>query len=161
MSAPPIRPRQGRDTQEFGPGKPDYLVCPLCSAVYGDKSWRANFAAVRGVREDKRIVFMRCPACEMIREGKFEGEVIMQGVPAKRAEEVLNRIRNVGERAYQRDPMDRIISLSRRGSRIVVTTTENQLALRIGRAIKKLLRGDLDIHWSDDEDIVRIRWKPS
>ena len=149
-----------REEQEFGPGKADFLVCPSCSAVYDDKRWKASFVHVRDAKETKRIAFGLCPACAMIRDGKYEGQILATGISLRRIEEALARIRNVGARARIRDPMDRIIAVRRSGKRIEVTTTENQLALRIGRALKQLLGGKLRIQWSHEEDVVRINWLP-
>ena len=156
-----VRPQPRRESEEFGPGKAGFLLCPDCKAVYDKKRWVADFAGVRDINERKRVAFRRCPACQMIRDRKFEGQVIAQGVPARRVEEVLARIRNVGDLARRRDPLDRIIAVRRRGQRIELTTTENQLAVRIGREIRDLVKGKLDIRWSHEEDVVRVFWGPA
>jgi len=156
-----IRPRPRREAEEFGPGKADFLICPDCSAVYDDKHWKKSLVEVRDANEQKRISFQRCPACKMIHDRKFEGQVIAEGIPAHRMEEILVRIRHVGDRGRSRDPLDRIIAVRRRGQRIEVTTTENQLAVRVAKEIRDLIGGKLDIRWSHEEDIVRVFWRPA
>lgn len=155
------RPRPRRESEEFGPGKAGFLVCTDCKAVYDKKRWVAGFSGVRDINERKGIAFRRCPACQMIRDRKFEGQVIAEGIPQHRMQDVLVRIRRVGDLAQLRDPLDRIIALRRRGSRIELTTTENRLAVRLGKEIRDLVKGKLDIRWSHEEDVVRVFWRPA
>jgi len=60
--------------------------------------------------------------------------------------------------------MHRIIKLQVQGSKgsiVRVTTTENQLAIRIGREVEKLLKGKgrKRVEFSKEEDVVRVFWK--
>jgi len=158
-------PSPKRVAQEFGPGKHEYFVCGECGAVYFKKSWHHNFRG-SNVRGDKHVHFTQCPACAMIAQKKFEGEVLIDtsNISAKMREELVQHIRHVGEQAYARDPMHRIIKLQVQGSKssiVRVTTTENQLALRIGREVEKLLKGKGKkiVEFSREEDVVRVRWE--
>ena len=153
------RPLPHRELQEFGRPRADFVVCPSCGAVFDDKRWKAGFHLVRDARETKKVFFHLCPACAMVRQGQFEGEVVAIGVPERRIAETVARIESVGRTAAKRDPLDRIIRVSRRGRTIVVTTTENQLAVRVGKAVRAILGGRLLIRWSHEEDIVRVRWQ--
>jgi hypothetical protein len=44
-----------------------------------------------------------------------------------------------------------------RGS-IVISTTNEKLAQRLGRAIKKAFHGKLAYNWSHDNKLVRVDW---
>ena len=42
---------------------------------------------------------------------------------------------------------------------IVVSTTNEKLAQRIGRAIKKAFRGNVTYQWSHDNKLARVDWQ--
>lgn len=154
--------RSKKEEQEFGPGKKEFLACETCNAVHYDKSWHHGFTDYRHLNENKEVKFAVCPACQMLKDNRFEGKVVIENAPEEYREEILNNIKNTGERAYKRDPMDRITSIKVQSTRdngqaIEVTTTENQLARiiaqQVGRAYKK---AKVDIEWSKEESVARI-----
>lgn len=95
----------------------------------------------------------------MIQKGMFEGRVELIGVPQGRVDDAISRIKNFSRRAQARDPLDRVIAIKRRGNRIEVTTTENQLAVRIAKAVRGILGGKLHIQWTDEDDVVYVTLK--
>jgi len=174
----PRLPKSKKEEAEFGPGKKDILVCEKCGAFYWYKSWHHNLSNYPKLKENKRIKFVLCPACKMILEKKYEGEIILKGVPENFKEEIKKLAKNYGERAFKEDPMDRVISIkekkvsrasakSKRGkiSRkeiegrkdIQILTTENQLAVRLAKKIKRVFSGktSLSLSYSHKEDTVR------
>ena len=149
--------RSKKEEGEYGAGKKDFGICEKCNAVYYYKSWKHGFSNYKHLNENKSINFITCPACKMIKDKKFEGKVIFENVPKEYREEILNNIKNTGERAYKRDPMDRVIEVSEPGDNIEVTTTENQLARNIARQIERAHKGaKADIKWSKEESTARI-----
>ncbi|MFH1611690.1 MAG: hypothetical protein ABH887_00225 [bacterium] len=68
----------------------------------------------------------------------------------------MNLINNIGERAFKRDPMDRIIKINDNKTEIEILTTENQLAISIGKQIKSAFKGDIEIKLSKEESVVRV-----
>ena len=152
----PRLPRSKKEEQEFGKGRANILICWQCEIVYYYKSWHHRLENYKGLKEDKRIKFVLCPACRMIKDKQYEGQVILKNAPEDKKEEILNLARHIGERAYQRDPLDRIISIRKRAQDIEILTTENQLAVRIGKQIKGAFKGKLEIQWSHQESTVRV-----
>jgi len=158
-------PKSKKEEQEFGPGKKDIIICPKCNAYYFYKSWHHKLEDYRHLSDKKRVKFILCPACQMIRDGKYEGQIILKNVPEDKKEEILNLIKNIGKRAYNRDPMDRIIDIREiRGklakiSNIEILTTENQLAVRIGKQLKRTFKGRLEIKYSHEESTTRVIWE--
>ena len=177
----PKLPRVRREDEEFGPGEIDYLICPQCHCVYFNKSWHHSLEQdIKRFREEKQVKFQLCPACQLMKDGRFEGEVIIENVPERFKEEIKALIRNFGKRAFEQDPMDRIISIKekivkrptarrKRGAAsrkefeglkdIEILTTENQLAVRLAKKIDEIFGGrpKTSIGHSEKEDIVRIR----
>src|SRR3989344_3316044 len=95
-----------KEWQELGKGARDHIICADCGAVYWKKSWHHRFGASGAHGAEKKVSFKRCPACRMIRDGQFEGEVIMGGIPKKYRTELVAHLRNVGETARRLDPLD-------------------------------------------------------
>lgn len=152
-------PTTRKESQEFGPGKGDFVACSDCDAVYYNKSWKHGFEG--GLKQEndteKKISFKVCPACQMRRDGLFEGELTLVNIPAGEKEDILNRVRNMGEKAQASDPLDRILSVEEKGGVVRVTTSENQLALQIGKAVNKASKAStLESSFSRAESPVRV-----
>lgn len=132
------QPRLKNDEQEFRRGKKGILMCSDCGAAYYEKSWHHSLLKIKSVKKDTPVDFSLCPACKMVKNHQFEGEVTILNIPSKQRAELINFIEGFCERAYDRDPMDRLIEIKKSGDSLVVTTTENQLANKLGRKIKNL-----------------------
>lgn len=146
------------EEQEYGPGKKSITLCKKCEAAYYKKSWHHGIEDYKNLREDNRVIFAVCPACQMIADRKFEGELILENVPGGYKEEILRNIKNTGTQAYEKDPMDRIIAIREEGGRVQVQTTENQLARNIARQIERAYKNaKVETRWSKAESIVRLR----
>ena len=93
----------------------------------------------------------------MKKNKNFERQVVFHNNPEKYKEEIISNIKNTGERAYKRDPLDRIISIKKTGDRVEVLTTENQLARNIARQVTRAHKNfQSDISWSKNESVARI-----
>ena len=176
----PRYPKSKKEEQEFGSGKTDIMICKRCGAFYWYKSWHHQLSDYPKLKQDKDIKFVLCPACQMIKDKKYEGEIILENVPKEYKKGIKSLIENFGKRAEQKDPMHRIISIKeirvsrvsaqrKRGASsrkefetlkiLQVLTTENQLAQRLAKKINETYGKKLNplITHSHQEDIVRIR----
>ena len=181
----PRRPKSRKEEAEFGPGKTDILVCKKCGAFYWYKSWHHRLNRVVGrwrpkLEETKNIKPVTCPACQMIKDKKYEGEIILEAVPENFKKDIKTLAENYGKRAFEEDPMDRIISIEEKKIKRVTTarkrgatsreefkglgdirilTTENQLAKRLAKKINEIYGGKLtvSISHSHKEDVARVR----
>lgn len=142
--------------------------CPRCGAVYFDKHWHivpdfwAEYKKIFPA-DRKNVIEELCAECKWIDSGKedteWEGEVILKNLVDADKNEILNLVRNIGARAFRRDPEDQIIKIEDRGREVVITTTENQLAVSIGKQIARAFKGGkLEIIWSDEDAPARVRW---
>ncbi|MEA2113485.1 MAG: BCAM0308 family protein [Patescibacteria group bacterium] len=158
-SCQPRVPKPRKEEAEFGPGKVNIIICKDCGAVYFYKSWHHYLEKHKKLFKDKPIKSAVCPACQMIRDKMFEGQIILKNMPADKKNEILESIQNIGKRAFKRDPMDRIISVKEKNGEIEILTTENQLAVSIAKQIKRAFKGEkaeLKISWSHQESVVRV-----
>lgn len=149
-------------------GEKQLRICPRCGAVYFDEHWHTipNFSKLyQKMLPRPPIVEELCAEDRWIKEGKregkthWEGEVILENLILADKKEILNLVRNVGKRAFVRDPEDRIIKVEDMGSKVRITTTENQLAASIGKQVSWAFKGGkLEIIWSDEDAPARVRW---
>ena len=136
------------------------VVCPGCHALSIGKRWRLDEAAyvkIRGARTTREVL---CPACEKIRDGYPSGQVTLRGpFLAEHREEILRIIVNEEKRARGLNPLHRIMSLSDENGRIEITTTDEKLAQRIGRELRKACGGTVSYGWSHNNKFLRVRWE--
>lgn len=130
-----IEPPRRREEHEAPKGKVGLVFCQKCNIVYYKKSWHHNLRSHKKIRENLPVQFTLCPACEMIKNKQFEGGVVVQNAPAKILNELIRLVEKFGQRAYKRDPLDRLIEIKKTKEGLNITTTENQLAVKIAKKI--------------------------
>jgi len=176
----PRYPKSKKEEAEFGSGKIDILMCKKCNAVYWYKSWHHRLEDYPELKETKNLKFVLCPVCQMIKDKKYEGEIILENIPENFKEEIKELTKNYGKRATVNDSMDRIISIEEKKVRrptnvrkrgtssrkefrgltdLRILTTENQLAQRLAKKINEIYgrQFNLSIAHSHQEDTVRIK----
>ncbi|MFA5128515.1 MAG: hypothetical protein WC445_00960 [Patescibacteria group bacterium] len=147
-------------------GKKPLRVCSRCGAVYFDEHWHTipNFLKLyKKMLSPKPVAKELCAECKWIMGGKnktgWEGELVLENLVPEEKSEIVNLVRNVGKRAFLRDPEDQIIKIEDMGRKVRVTTTENQLAVSIGKQVASAFKGGrLEIIWSDEDAPARVRW---
>lgn len=73
-------------------------------------------------------------------------------------DEILNLIRNQTGKAQVVNPLERIMDMQSAGDEITITTTNEKLAQRIGRAIHKAYRGSIEYQFGGDTKLARVNW---
>lgn len=140
------------------PGK--VVVCPGCHAISTGKRWRLDEAAYAKLRRAATTRRIFCPACEKIRDGYPSGQVTLRGsFLAEHREEILRIIVNEEKRARGFNPLHRIMSLSEEDGRLEITTTDEKLAQRIGRELRKACGGTVAYGWSHNNKFLRVQWE--
>ncbi len=137
------------------------LVCDACHAVYRNKRWYADEGLFAEATHDPTAEHSTCPACTKMRDDFPGGIVTLKGDflrPHK--QDVLNLIKNEEGRARGFNPLERVMSVKENdeGS-IVIATTNEKLAQRLGRALKKAFNGVVAYRWSRDTKLVRVDWE--
>ena len=74
-------------------------------------------------------------------------------------DEILNLIRNESAKALSINPLERIMSMGSSDGAIEITTTNEKLAQRIGKALHKAYSGTVDYRWSGDTKLARVTWR--
>ena len=154
-------PHSKKDEQEFGKARKEFIICMDCGSCYFDKSWHHALDEEKTAhfKQDKTVKFDLCPACKMGKERRYEGEVVIKMSDKRQGtrDQVKNSIKNSDEMARQRDPMDRVLWTEEKPDGLHVFTSENQLAVKIGKKIhSSFAKGKLTIKHSQDEDVMRV-----
>ncbi len=139
----------------------DSAICTNCQAVWHKGKWSLNPATRREVQRWRTPTSVICPACRSAKEGIPTGILYLVGAfLEKNRAEILNLLRNVERVAAAKNPLERILRIkedSRR--RLVVETTSEKLARRLGRAVSKACGGTLQIRFSHEDKLVRVYWR--
>jgi len=141
---------------------PDDTVCARCGAVYQNQHWtlddkkRDTLLAAGSPNE------VTCPGCKKIAERNPGGIVTLRGDywPVHR-EEILNLIKNEELRGMQTNPLERIMDIREEADCLIIETTNEKLAQRIGRHVDKAHSGALEFKWSGGNHLVRVEWERS
>ncbi len=150
-------------------------LCERCEAVWFDGHWHTAPAMAAMLKAKKKASAKKgkgtkpvlCEECRIAvhgpagaKDAQYSGQLTLDGLedPKEKAE-ILSTARNFGTKQTKRDPEARIISIDDRGKRVVITTTENQMAVGMGKAIAASHKGGtLRIAWSKDDLPARVYW---
>lgn len=137
---------------------PDPTICPSCNLLYHDKRWIKNDELANMV---SMIAYQyKCPACRKIEDRYVMGVVNISGnFYNTHKEDIINLIKNTEKKEILRNPLDRIMSLKNVKGMMVVETTSENLAIAIGKALKRAYKGNLEIKFSSDNKFVRVNWQ--
>ncbi len=154
-----------RNVQQYGdpylpklnPG--EIAVCTRCHGVYQRRHWLLDEELYAQSASDPTTRRVVCPACHKIGDNYPEGEVILRGefLDAHRAE-IMNLVSNEEERAKGLNPLERIVRISDTNGALTITTTNEKLAQRIGRALQHAYQGKVSYRWSEDTKYLHVEW---
>jgi len=135
-------------------------VCDGCHAVYMNKRWYADGDVEAAKLKNPEAAKIVCPACLKMRDNFPGGIVTLKGdyvLPHKH--DLMRLIKNEEERARGLNPLERVMSVKENGyGSLVISTTNEKLAQRLGRAVNKAFHGDVEYKWSHDNKLVRVDW---
>jgi NMD protein affecting ribosome stability and mRNA decay len=128
-------------------------VCPQCGAVYHKGRWQWLPRPDQGHEQ-------LCPACHRVHDERPAGYVTLAGeFLAQHRDEILHRVRNLGEKAKAEHALERIIAIVDHDGGVMVTTTDIHLARGIGDALEHAYQGELEFHYNESENLLRVHWK--
>lgn len=128
-------------------------VCPDCGVVFrkGRWQWASRYPRVAG-----REV---CQACRRIRDDYPAGIMTLRGAFVRaHLQEILNIARNEEKAEIVDHPMHRIMAVVQKRDSVVIKTTDIHLPGRIGRALVRACKGELDLKFDKGAYFVRVDW---
>lgn len=139
----------------------DPAICSTCEAVWHRGKWSLDPTVRRETRRWGMPISVLCPACRSTREGTPAGILYLTGsFLQKNRAEILNLVRNAARAAAAKNPLERVIRIKADARHpLVVETTSEKLARRLGRAISKACGGALQIRFSREDKLVRVYWR--
>ena len=149
-AADPYQPR-------LSPG--EVAACTGCQAVYQRRHWFFDHEAYIRETMQPTTRMVLCPACQKIRDRYAEGQVTLRSSPflTTHKDEIVRLMRNEEDRAKGFNPLERIVELREAEEGLIVTTTNEKLAQRIGRTLKSTFQGQTTYHWSDPK-FLSVEW---
>jgi NMD protein affecting ribosome stability and mRNA decay len=137
----------------------EVAVCTTCHAIFHRRHWFFDPEVYFHESQQPETQKIECPACHKIRDRFAEGRVTLQPSSFLTAhrEEILHLIYNEEERAKGINPLERIVEMIESDDGMVITTTNEKLAQRIGRTLKSTFQGQTTYHWSDPK-FLSVVW---
>jgi NMD protein affecting ribosome stability and mRNA decay len=141
-------------------GRAEVAVCTTCKAIYQNKRWFYDDALYSKYYQQETTNEVTCPGCQKVQDHYYEGVLTLEGeFLAGHRDEIITLLQREADRVTQKSPLDRIIQMvSEGGDRLVVETTTEKLAQRLGKAVYRAYKGDLDFRWSHMNKFVRVYW---
>lgn len=135
--------------------------CEACESVYINGQWISKQAAESDLRFRDRDTLkpVSCPACFQVENDLIGGYLsITGGFHKDHHAEITNLLENETERALDDNPLSRIVNLRETDGTMVVETTTEHLAQRLGHALKKAYAGAVKYHFSHENKVARVTW---
>ena len=139
----------------------DHTLCAQCGAVVLNQRWvideeQRRLAAASGAARQ-----VTCPACLKTREAVPQGIVTLRGGYWRKHRSDLTPLILHQEETIQDNPLEHISGLREEGDNLVIETTSEKHAQKLGRAIHKAHKGEIDYQWGDGHHLVRVYWERS
>lgn len=137
-------------------------ICEVCDAVLVHRRWIFGGILHEADRPSswKDVHRTVCPACRQQPDPQPMGFLYLSGsFVAKHHAEILVLLASEAGLEAQDAPLARILKLDEVDEDwLAVSTTTQQLALRLGQALSRVYGGELDSHYSPKTDSTRIAW---
>lgn len=148
-----LRPERVHDTYQLRGKPPEPAVCTGCGAVYHAGRWQW-LAAPAGAHE------LTCPACHRIRDHFPAGYVVIGGAYfAAHRDELMQLLRHHEAKEKSEHPLARIIAIEDTADGVLATTTDIHLARDLGEALHHAYHGELEFHYNEGENLLRVHWR--
>ncbi len=136
--------------------KPRALTrCPQCGVVFIEGRWQWLPSAPASAAEEL------CPACQRIRDRVPAGFLTLRGEFFKQhRDEILRLVHNHVEAQKAQHPMKRLMDIEEQedGS-CVISFTEMHLPQSVGEAIERAYKGELEIRYAEESNLMRAYWQ--
>ena len=138
-------------------------VCRSCGAIYLQRRWVAAHGepAAREPARWRPARLVLCPACKQKRTAIASGFVKIQGgFLILHRDQIERLLRNEAARAAEDNPLAQILSWQdNKDGTLILTTTTEHLAQRLGHALEKAFDGKVIYDFSHENKLARITWQ--
>ncbi|MDR8393245.1 BCAM0308 family protein [Aliifodinibius sp. S!AR15-10] len=128
-------------------------VCSECGALFANGRWCWQRVP------DNNVNQTLCPACQRITDNYPAGFIELGGdFFREHYDEIINLVKNTGEQEENQHPLERIIKITKRDGKTLITTTGLHIARRIGDAIFNSYQGSLEYNYAA-KHLIRVNWQ--
>jgi hypothetical protein len=148
----------GRHRPPRAPREP--IVCPGCGSLYHRRRWTRADQLPRRPGHQTPILVRICPACRRSASGVPHGFVHVDGdfARAHRAE-IEALLRRDADAAGKDNPTGRVMNWGDDGTGgLLLTTTTEHLAIRLGRTLEKSYDGRALFGFSHENKLAHVWW---
>ena len=154
--------RFGTEADPYLPegGRHELAVCTTCKAIYRNKSWFYDEELYRENFQKETTHRVTCPGCQKVQDHYYEGVLTLEGkFLAQHHDDIMALLHRQAEQVARKNPLERVIQIVPEGDdRLIVETTTDRLAQRLGKAVYRAYKGNLDFRWSHMNKFVRVYW---
>lgn len=134
-------------------------VCEKCGLIYENQHWVKDERRSQTMVASGVATAIICPACRQIEDRLPQGIVTLHGdYWPEHHDDIMNLVKNEENRSAGTNPLERIMGVRKEGDALIIETTNEKLAQKIGRAIHSAHKGDLQYKWPDGNQLVRVEW---
>ena len=135
---------------------PEGTVCAGCGAIYKEGRWVWPEDGKKHKAEEETL----CPACRRIRDKYPAGVVYLSGgYLSTHKEEIINLVKNIIEKESERSPLKRLINIEEKDGEIILNFTDDHLARKVGEAVGRAHKGELELKYTEGDKFVTIFWR--
>ena len=157
-SRPPVNIRRNVESRDDSYSLEETSVCRECGSVYFSGRWYLPEQVADKSILKAGVIETLCPACQKMRDHVPHGVLRITGHFVRDHNyEIMNLIRNQTRKGSSINPLERIMTMETIQDGIEITTTNEKLAQRIGKALHRAYSGDVAYKWSDPK-IARVNW---
>jgi NMD protein affecting ribosome stability and mRNA decay len=146
-----------RESQAFADG----TRCRACHATFAGGRWTTRPhrpSQLTGAAQPPPAEVV-CPACIQIESGVVGGYLTISGsFRNDHRDEIDNLIQNEAASAAEDNPLSRIMRTLEEGERVVIETTTEHLAQRLGRSLSSAYAGEVKYDFSHENKVARVGW---
>ena len=139
----------------------DHTTCKRCGFTYLAGRWCSNVKLPGTARKiaGRQPPTTVCPACRKSQD-RLPGGVLKLtgGFIWQHEDEIINLIEHEASKAIEVNAIERVMSLESSDGEMQITTTNEKLAQRIGKALHKAYDGTIEYKWSEDTKLARVNW---
>ena len=142
-------------------GMAEPTVCDECGAIYVNRRWTARGPTFRASRLGHwhPSYTTTCPACVQMANGIVGGYLTVEGPFFEEHRAEIGRLlSNEARRAREDNPLSRTMGREETNGKLVITTTTEHLAQRLGHALEKAYHGKTTYDFSHENKVVRVHW---
>jgi NMD protein affecting ribosome stability and mRNA decay len=158
-TTPSVDRDAGREQPAHRPREP--VLCAGCGAVSVRSRWSRSANARRRVAAAGLPIDVRfCPACRRRESGLPRGFVHVDGdFVGPHRDSIVRLLHDEAARAAEDNPLARVLDWGDDGTGgMIVTTTTEHLAIRLGRALEKAFEGKVLYGFSHQNTLAHVWW---